>query len=494
MKKVRIIAAFLLLLILTAGTACNPLGDDEEEVEQYVEVERGDLFVTVSGSGNIETSEDANLSFGAGGRIDKIYIEEGDRVTKGDILAELETDSLELARDQAEYALTQAEVALIQAELSQKTAEYELDNILDQQDSLELALFNAQIDIDQAKYNLEQVQDLYTWSDIKIAQADVDEAERYLEESLEQLYKYLPEIEGVYPKIEDDFPKLEGYKVWQDRVVHAQARLNSAKDQLEAMQSNRDTEETAIKRKRLEAAELAEAQAQKNLDEMNEDIAIKELEIEAEKATVEQNKQSVALARQSLEQAEKDLTEAVITAPFDGLVASVTAEEGDTIPSPSVTPRQIISLIDPTSMELVVEVDEIDIPDVEEGQEVIITLDALSDEEFSGVVTTIYPVPLEVSGVIVYKVKIELNVPEDSGVMIGMSAEADIVLASRTDVLLVPDRAISEASEGNSVVNVVIEDDELEERPVVVGISDGFDTEITSGLKVGETILARSKR
>jgi multidrug efflux pump subunit AcrA (membrane-fusion protein) len=75
-----------------------------------------------------------------------------------------------------------------------------------------------------------------------------------------------------------------------------------------------------------------------------------------------------------------------------------------------------------------------------------------------------------------------------------MSAEADIVLASRTDVLLVPDRAISEDSDGNSVVHVVIEDEEFEERPVVVGISDGFDTEIISGLKVGETILARSKR
>jgi len=139
-------------------------------------------------------------------------------------------------------------------------------------------------------------------------------------------------------------------------------------------------------------------------------------------------------------------------------------------------------------------VDEIDIPEVEVGQEVIITLDALPDKEFTGVVGIIYPLAIEVGGVIVYKVKIELNVPEDSGVRVGMSAEADIVLASRTDVLLVPDRAISEDSEGNSVVNVVIEDDELEERPVVVGISDGFDTEIISGLKVGETILARSKR
>ena len=78
--------------------------------------------------------------------------------------------------------------------------------------------------------------------------------------------------------------------------------------------------------------------------------------------------------------------------------------------------------------------------------------------------------------------------------MVGMSAETDIILASRADVLLVPDRAISEDSEGNPVVNVVVNDDELEERAVVVGISDGFDTEIVSGLKAGEMILARSKR
>jgi len=158
-----------------------------------------------------------------------------------------------------------------------------------------------------------------------------------------------------------------------------------------------------------------------------------------------------------------------------------------------MSPKQIIKLIDPTSMELEVEVDEIDIPDVEVGQEVIITLDALPDREFDGAVATVYPLPTEVGGVIVFNVKIELDVPGGSGIRVGMSAETDIVLASRADVLLVPDRAISEDSEGNTIVNVVVDDD-LEERPVVVGISDGFNTEIISGLKVGETVLAVSKR
>ncbi len=469
MKKLKIAVAFLLPLILITITACNPLDESAEGAEQYVEVKRGDLYVTISGSGNIETSEDANLSFGAGGRIEKIYIEEGDRVTKGDVLAELDMDSLELARDQARYAFTQAEVALLQAELSQQTAEYELDNILDQKDALELALFNAQIDVRSAEHHVNETQDIYTWPDIETAKKDVENAEAFLQYALDQ---NLPEA----------------------TIAYAQAKLDAAEAVLDAKVNAYDTEEVAIARMQLKAAQLAEAQAQKNLDEMNEDIAIKELQIEAAKAAVAQNKQSVALARRSLEQAEKDLKEASIVAPFDGIVSSVAAEEGDMIPSPAMAPRQIISLINPAKMELRVEVDEIDIPDVEVGQEVIITLDALPDKELRGVVSTIYPLAIEVGGVIVYEVKIELEVPEGSGVRVGMSAEADIVLANRTDVLLVPDRAIGQDSDGNPVLYVVVGDDDLEERPVVVGISDGFNTEITSGIQAGERVLATSRR
>ena len=137
--------------------------------------------------------------------------------------------------------------------------------------------------------------------------------------------------------------------------------------------------------------------------------------------------------------------------------------------------------------------DEIDIPLVEAGQKVIITFDALADAELDGMVTTVYPLPLEVGGVIVYNVKIEIDVPEESGVMVGMSAEAEIVLVSRTDVLLIPDRAINSDEDGNPVVYVLIDDD-LIARPVETGISDDFNTEIISGLQAGETILASRKR
>ncbi|MFC1915813.1 efflux RND transporter periplasmic adaptor subunit, partial [Chloroflexota bacterium] len=479
-------ASLLSLILVSVATAC---GEEGEATQQPVEVIKDDLTVSVSGNGNLETSREARLSFGSGGRIDRIYVEEGDKVSQGEVLAELDSDALELAKTQAEVALTQAEVALTQAQLAQKTSEYNLKNTLDTKETLELTLFNTQISLDQVKYNLEQVQDLYTWSDIKIAQADVDEAERYVEYCLEQLYKYLPvDEEGVYPKIEDDFTKTEGYKIWQDRLIHAQSRLNAAKDMLEAMQSGRDTEETAIKKKQVEAAELSVAQAQKNLDELTEDIALNELQIEAAKASVEQARESVELARESLEQSQKTLDEAIITAPIDGVVASISAEEGDIIPSPSAAPKPVIHLIDPGRMELVVEVDEIDIPGVKLGQEALITLDALPNLELTGVVTKILPVPTEISGVVLYDVKIELNVPEGSGIKVGMSASADIILTKRSNVLLVPDRAITEDSEGRTIVNVMV-NEHIEERPVVIGISDGFDTEIISGLREGELVI-----
>ncbi len=482
----------VLLMTLLGVAACTGAGQEGVN-QQLVEVTRGDLTISVTGNGKIETSRDARLTFGSAGKVDKILVEEGDEVKEGDVVAKLDTSALELARAQSQVALTQAEVALTQARLAQQTAEYNLKNTRDTEEALKLALLNAQISLDTAEYNLEQTQDLYTWSDIKVAQADVDEAERYLEYALEQLYKYVPpDEEGNYPKIEEDFTKTEGYKVWQDRVVHAQARLNAAKDRLEAMQSGRDTEEVAIKRKQVEAAEMAVAQAQKNLDKLAEDIAIQELQVASANQSVEQTQRSVELARQSLDEAQRQLDEATIVAPFDGLVATVPAKEGDIIPSPSMAPTTIIHLINPDYLELVIEVDEIDIPLVELGQEAVINVDALLDKEFEGVVTSVYPVPKEVGGVVLYNVRVALDAPENSGIKIGMSASADIVTAKRGNVLLVPSRAIGKNEQGETIVKVMF-NEEVQERPVVVGLDDGLRTEIISGLSEGDMVVVEVK-
>ena len=496
MRRWKIISIILLgLLVLAGTTACG--SDKEESSQRLAEVVRGDLAISVSGSGNIETYREALLTFGSGGRIDSINAQEGDKVSKGDVLAILNTDSLELAKTQAQVALTQAQIALTQAQIAQQTAEFELDSTLDKKDTLELAKFNAQITLDQAKLNLEQTQDLFIWSDIKAVQADVDEAEDYLEYSIEQLSKYLPETEGEYPNIleyvlDEDSIKLPGYKVWQERIVHAQSRLTTAEDRLNSMLAGTDIKEVALKKLQIESAEMSMSQAKRNLYRLTGEIAIKELQIQVAKDSIEQAKQSVELAQQSLNDAQKNIDEATIIAPLTGVVANVYVKEGDLIPAPTVAPQTIFHLIDPTSMELIVELDEIDVPGVRLAQEAIIEIDALPDDEFEGIVTTIYPLPTTVGGIVLYNVKIALEVPESSDLKIGMSASVDIIINKRSNVLLVPDRAIKQDDQGKPYVRVMI-NKQIEERTVVTGISDGYQTEILDGLKEGEKVESQAK-
>jgi RND family efflux transporter MFP subunit len=394
-KSWRIITTLLLCLALAGTIACTSFGGGEEEAEgQLVEVVRGDLTVIVSGSGNIAVSSEANLAFGTGGKVDKIYVEEDDRVSSGDVLAKLDTSTLELA-------LTQAKLTLATAE-----------------------------------YNLDKAQQIYTKPDINAARAAVSQAKAYLKYA-----KLMLETEAVTP---------EDIRIWENEVYQAEVNLAAAEQRLEEM---------------LAGGEAAE-------------VTLRRLEVEA--------------ARKAAEQAQKELDEATITAPFDGVVGAIYVEEGDIIPSPTMAPTVVIYLITPSSMELKAEVDEIDIPDVEVGQRAIIEVDAFPEEQFEGTVNLISPVPIIEAGLVLYEVNIGFTLPPDSKVRVGMSATADIIVQQRENALLVPERAIERDSQGNPVVWVRL-DGQIEERPVVTGISDGLQTEILDGLDEGEIVAVEKQ-
>jgi HlyD family secretion protein len=460
-------------LALLGATACNPFGGDEEQVsQQMVEVTRGDITISVTGSGKIETSREARVAFGSAGRVDEILVKEGDQVSQGEVLARLDTSALELARNQAKAALTQAEVALTQAQLAYQTAEYSLKNTRDTEGMLELALFNAQINVEQAQRNL----------DTGIVSADYDAITAELRKA-KAWYEYVLNS-GEYAR---DDPR--DLALAQDR---AEERLEAAQARYDNLLAGYETQEITIKKKPLEAAEMARAQAQKDLDELAEDIAVQELQVASANQTIIQNRQSVELAQQSLDEAQRQLDEATIVAPFSGLVAQVLAKEGDNIPSPSMAPTTIIYLIDPDLMELVVAVDEIDIPLVRLNQGAVITVDALPDAEFKGTVTAVYPVPKDEAGVVLYDVRLSIDAPEKAGIRVGMSASSDIKFEERSQVLLVPSRAIGEDDQGGTIVKVM-SGEQIEERPVVVGLDDGLRAEIVSGLSEGETVVVETR-
>jgi HlyD family secretion protein len=194
-------------------------------------------------------------------------------------------------------------------------------------------------------------------------------------------------------------------------------------------------------------------------------------------------------ARVALQNQKEELMKTEILAPFDGTIIDVNVKVNDELSSFDYSSITAIQLVDVNHIELTGIVDEIDIFKVEVGQKAIIVLDALPMNEFMGTVTFISPVGTEETGVINFAVTIELD-PTDVPLKGGLTATADIIVAEREDVILIPNRVVR-GTTGNYWVNVLIDEEEgiLEERQITVGIQNEAFTEITSGLSVGEKVI-----
>ncbi|MFC1957876.1 biotin/lipoyl-binding protein, partial [Chloroflexota bacterium] len=117
MKSWLIVIVLLLSLVLIGSLSCSPAESSAQETHQQL-LEQGDLAVTISGSGNIEVANELKLTFSLVGKVDKIYVEESDEVSEGEVLAELDTDALELALNEAQATLNQAQVTSNQAQVA----------------------------------------------------------------------------------------------------------------------------------------------------------------------------------------------------------------------------------------------------------------------------------------------------------------------------------------------------------------------------------------
>ena len=138
-------------------------------------------------------------------------------------------------------------------------------------------------------------------------------------------------------------------------------------------------------------------------------------------------------------------------------------------------------------MELAISVDELDILSISEGQSADITFDALEDQTFTGTVTSISNTASVNGGVAKYTVEIE--VPKDENMRIGMNASATIKVEDKQDILLIPSAALQERGDSMFVYTGQSEDGTLQDEvEVETGLSDGSNVEITSGLSEGDTV------
>ena len=187
-------------------------------------------------------------------------------------------------------------------------------------------------------------------------------------------------------------------------------------------------------------------------------------------------------ARINLDLAKEELNKAIIIAPFDGVVTDIDMKTGERISAAA----QVISMVDPTNIEMNGAIDEIDVSRVELGQEAIITLDALPGKDVKGKVTFMSRAGTVQSGVVSYKTIISMENPDEE-LRDGMSSTAEIIIERYDNVLLISNRAIRGTWDKPSVEVVV--DGQVEQREISLGSSDGIKSEVLSGLEEGEIVV-----
>lgn len=197
----------------------------------------------------------------------------------------------------------------------------------------------------------------------------------------------------------------------------------------------------------------------------------------------------IAQAKSRIAVAQAGLRRMVLRAPFDGVVADISGELGEyATPSPPGIPTPpAIDLIDDSCMFVSAPIDEVDAAMVKRGLIARITLDAIKGKSFEGKVKRVAPYVLDLEKQArTVEVEVEFVTPQAEALLVGYSADVEIIHTVHEKVLRIPTQALLE---GKHVLAYRATDGVLEERAVKTGLANWEYTEITSGLKEGDLIV-----
>ena len=208
---------------------------------------------------------------------------------------------------------------------------------------------------------------------------------------------------------------------------------------------------------------------------------------------------SLRSAELSVEDTQKQVDDYTITAPISGTIISKDVKVGDTVGTSASSVETLCVIYDMSYLEMTLNVDELEILSIKEGQEATITADAIPNQTFRGVVTSVSKSGTTTGGTTTYPVTIRID--EMGDLLPGMNATAEIVTESAEDTLSVPNEAIVRGSyvlvtkDSPSAANA---DDSMTAPEgyvyvkVTTGVSDDDYIAVTSGLQAGDTVAYNS--
>ena len=274
-------------------------------------------------------------------------------------------------------------------------------------------------------------------------------------------------------------------KLWNDDQ-QAQAALS----QTQIVLAGKRSEEVCIAavNAEKEAKRQAELRDRGFVSSSREEAARTDAEVR--RASCNTAKADVAQAEAKFKATKIEQGRVALYAPFDGTVAKIVGELGEySTPSPPGVPTPpAIDLIDDSCLYVKAPMDEVDAPKIVAGQPVRVTLDALPGKILPGKVRRVAPYVSAVEKQArTVDIEVDFEQPESAGkLLVGYSADVEIILAGRDKVLRIPTAAIQE---GGRVLLFNADSSKLEARQIKTGLSNWEYTEVLEGLKAGDRIV-----
>lgn len=504
-QKVVSAGVAVVVLIIIGGSVWSS-GNGKYET---LTVERGTFVQTVSVSGKVQAENEVDLSFSQSGRVTRVYVEEGDPVYPGTLIAEIENGDL--------YA------TLLQREAALEREEAKLDALLRGTRAEELAVYESSVSSARASLTaanqavVDAIYSAFSTADGAI-HASVDQFFSNANTSSPQL-SFLTGDSALKSSVESGrYTTGTLLKDWELRIAKVSVSGDLAAAALDAQmslqkvsaylgsvssilaaaipttgvtQATLDSYKTDIAGERasintvtsaLTTAVKAQTAAQTALVTAERDLALKRAgtsaeDVRAQEATVKAAKADVLSAAAQLQKTQ-------IRSPFSGTVTKIDAKVGK-----SVSPSEAqVSVIGSGVYQIETFVPEINVSLLVEGDPATVTFDSYGPEVvFDAKVLTVDLGETERDGVSTYRTVL-VFATEDTRIRSGMTANAVIVADEREGVLAIPQKLVRNV--GTTQVVSVEELGEVKDRIVTTGaVSSLGDIEILSGLQPGDVVV-----
>ena len=442
--------------VLNGGVTAQEAGQANSLIQDETLVTVSDLEVTVNATGTILPARTVSLAFEMSSLpVRELLVQEGQYVEKDAVLAQLDAEDLEMSLRNAQIGL----------ELQQLV----YDALVAPPRDVDITVAEASVNTAQASVNaaFDTGPDA---SDIEIARLRTELARNALwQAQLERDQIVEPEIpEGIPEHLIPEVPD-ETRRQLEAGLQQGDLGISIANANYDALLGQGPDVGG------LAAANAALITAQIQLDRLlngPDELELQEAELQLKQAQL------------LVDLAQANLNRVTLVAPFDGVIASSDLIVGELPPASGA-----IEMIDDHEFYVDLAIDETEIADIQVGQPVSLTLDALPEASITGRISRVAQTPTRVGQVVTYVARVTLD-PTLEPIRIGMNTTATIQVQQLPDVLTLRNRFIRiDRTTQQAYVTIQREDGHFEEVEVELGLRNETTSQIVSGLTAGQRVV-----